>query len=240
VSTKRRLELLPELLPKPERSSHAASGPSTVRSRTLARLSVLAALTATASACGGKGAYGVVDPLPSPAGGTGGGSGTGGSGGAYGVVDPLPQPYMMVPKPITFPCLAGTTLTASAVYVNEPDGPLDAGSSAPDGDAGPLPDGGSTRPASRDAGPRIASSLIRVDLLTEPGVTLGDVRETTAELEVLEQTGTAGRTTLLVRVTGSNSASFVLTAACESEQKSVGVLLLLDPDGVRVSISGGG
>jgi hypothetical protein len=70
MTGKRRLQLLPEVLPKPERGPSDPGGPSPVRARALARLSVLAAL-ATASGCGkagdGDGGYGVVDPLPSPA-----------------------------------------------------------------------------------------------------------------------------------------------------------------------------
>src|SRR6185436_8554557 len=110
---KRRLQLLPEVLPKPQ----LASGPSSVRSRALARLGVLAALGAAQANCGGDAAYGVVDPLPRPGGEGGsrndvpptlGGSGGGGGSGAYGVVDPLPTPAS---------CFSGTVLAASASYV---------------------------------------------------------------------------------------------------------------------------
>jgi hypothetical protein len=73
MTGKRRLQLLPEVLPKPERGPSEPGEASPVRARALARLSVLAALAATASGCGnagdgdGDGGYGVVDPLPSPA-----------------------------------------------------------------------------------------------------------------------------------------------------------------------------
>ncbi len=64
MSTKRRLSVLPEVLPAPQRS-----GESSVRERTLQRMKVLAALGAAtiAASCGTQqGGYGVVDPMPSP------------------------------------------------------------------------------------------------------------------------------------------------------------------------------
>jgi hypothetical protein len=140
MTTKRRLQLLPEVLPKPERSG----GPSTVRARTLARLGVLAALTATA--CGGKG-DGVVDPLPSPTGGGGGNAGRGGLGGGgmggspYGVVDPLPPPATS--------CEMNGLLGASASYL--PDPAVDAGASE-------FSDAGA---AARDAGVDAGSGPLR-------------------------------------------------------------------------------
>ena len=64
TTKRRRLSLLPELLPKPQ---VVEPGFSSVRNRTIARLKVLAALGAAgvAASCGDT-AYGVVDPLPHP------------------------------------------------------------------------------------------------------------------------------------------------------------------------------
>lgn len=91
---KRRLQLMPEVLPAPNKTATSA-----VRERTMARLRVLAAVgTGIAAACGGSTA------TPSGGGGSSGGSsGNGPDGGlpdankpdsdpGYGVVDPLPPP----------------------------------------------------------------------------------------------------------------------------------------------------
>lgn len=116
MSTKRRLTLMPEILPTPQ-----IAGPgngmcaSSVRNRTLARLKVLAALGAAglAASCGRT-----LDDN--------GGTNGGGDGGlpdgqreagedAYGVVDPLPRPS----------CFQSALPTATGTYV------------LADGDAGP-------------------------------------------------------------------------------------------------------
>src|SRR5262245_28501704 len=95
MNTRKRLALLPEVLPTPQRAD-SKTGASSVRSRRMVRLKVLAALSAVgiAGACGGK-ADG--DDMG------GGGGGSRPDGGlppdagrgqpdAYGVVDPLPPP----------------------------------------------------------------------------------------------------------------------------------------------------
>jgi hypothetical protein len=74
---KKRLEMLPELLPKPQR----IAGRPDPRARTLARMRALAAFSAASlvAACGGEKATndGKKDGGPDP----------------YGVVDPLPRPH---------------------------------------------------------------------------------------------------------------------------------------------------
>jgi hypothetical protein len=115
MSTKRRLTLMPEILPTPQTAS---LGTSTVRSRTLARLKVLAAVGAAglAASCG---------RTLDDGGGTNGGSDGGLADGpreagedAYGVVDPLPRPS----------CFESALPTAKGAYVlADADGGADAG-----------------------------------------------------------------------------------------------------------------
>jgi hypothetical protein len=122
MSTKRRLTLMPEILPTPQiASAGAGAGASSVRNRTLARLKILAALGAAglAASCGRT-----LDD--------GGGTNGGGDGGlpdgpreagedAYGVVDPLPRPS----------CFQSALPTATGSYVNDAG---DAGPEAGNGD----------------------------------------------------------------------------------------------------------
>ena len=122
MSTKRRLTLMPEILPTPQIAGPGnGMGTSSVRNRTLARLKVLAALGAAglAASCGRT-----IDDN--------GGTNGGGDGGlpdgpreagedAYGVVDPLPRPS----------CFQSALPTATGTYV-QPD--ADAGPEAGAGD----------------------------------------------------------------------------------------------------------
>jgi hypothetical protein len=113
---KRRLQLMPEVLPAPNRTATSA-----VRERTMARLRVLAAVGAgIAAACGGATRTGSET-------GDGNGNGGGPDGGlpdgnrpdsdpGYGVVDPLPAPA----------CFDyATPPTATAKFVNAEDVGLD-------------------------------------------------------------------------------------------------------------------
>ena len=235
MTIKRRLELLPEILPKPERAPQA---PSPVRARTLARLSVLAALTA--AACGGKeGAYGVVDPLPSPTGGSGGDGGNGGGGGlggaaglgggggfagtAYGVVDPLPRPCSAIPIiPQAFAIFAHEFDTAAA----------DAGSSLAEADAG---DAGA-RPAALDAGAVGPGRGVRLQLVGNNLTSFGAPVPVGSGLEVLSQDGDLGTTILELRIT-ADSAEFDISTSCGAEQGRVRVQIVLGATDIAVSIA---
>lgn len=112
---KKRLQMMPEVLPAP---SVVTTG--SVRRRTLARLRVLAALGAAgiAASCNGKVEGGGGDPSLPDAGGVDGGED------AYGVVDPLPPPTCFIGYP---------TATAHFTTESEID---DAGVSDAGADAG--------------------------------------------------------------------------------------------------------
>lgn len=128
---KRRLQLMPEVLPAPNKTATSA-----VRERTMARLRVLAAVgTSIAAACGGSTAS---SGSGSSSGGGGGSSGGGGPDGGlpdankpdsdpgYGVVDPLPPPA----------CFDyATPPTATAKFVTRDEIHVDAGP-PPGGDDG--------------------------------------------------------------------------------------------------------
>ncbi len=105
---KRRLQMLPEVLPTPTRAQPNTS----VRSRALTRLGVLAALGAAsvANACGGTSSNGGENGLPNDGGPP--------DGDPYGVVDPLPPPACFK---------EADALSAEARYVDLTDGGDDAG-----------------------------------------------------------------------------------------------------------------
>ncbi|CAN5735359.1 hypothetical protein BH11MYX4_BH11MYX4_24570 [soil metagenome] len=114
MSTKRRLTLMPEILPTPQIAAGAASS---VRNRTLARLKVLAAVGAAglAASCGRT-----LDDS-----GIGGDSGLPDGGreageDAYGVVDPLPPPS----------CFRNALPVAAVKYITDADAGDDAGADA--------------------------------------------------------------------------------------------------------------
>ncbi|MEO8183517.1 MAG: hypothetical protein ABI895_32185 [Deltaproteobacteria bacterium] len=235
MTIKRRLQLLPEVLPKPQ----VASGPSSVRSRALARLSVLAALSAAQASCGGDAAYGVVDPLARPGGEGGsrndlpptlGGSGGGGGAGAYGVVDPLPPPAS---------CFSGTVLAASASYVGGAAA-TDAGAAngAASGDAG-IEDGGRPRAPENEGGanPITRTSEVQVDLDTAPQVNLGPALPLTPGIQLVQQTSSSGHTTLLFSIPEATEAEVVLPALCGGQQVNLRMQLLLYESGISVSVS---
>jgi len=231
MTEKKKLRMLPEVLPKPTR----VAGPSNVRARALARLSVLAALGAVSSGCGGKGSeegpYGVVDPLPFPTGGSGGRGVTNpsppvGSAGAYGVVDPLPQPAV---------CFEGG-LQVSADYVRA-DG-LDAGAppfAAPDGSAradASAPDATAADAGSSDAGGGYLP--IALTVLSPPN-NIGRAVSLTPGVQIVSQVGSgAGQAlTLLIQVpSGTLVARIELPVVCGNRADRYRIELVLQADSV--------
>lgn len=211
MSSKRRLEVLPEMLPKPERL--LSSTPS-VRSRTLARLKVLAAVSAAgvAASCSGKTVDGSSsgsssgDPFD---GGGGKESGTGQDG--YCVVDPLPNPS----------CFQYQTPTASASYVTEDD--LDGGVEGGDGgivDAG--------------AGARLVEVILG---FTQKGVALGSVTSSSGvTLQEGATTSTGARVVLRVPA-GLTTAEARLQVSCAQGPTALNLSLKLDPSTVSITVS---
>lgn len=126
-SKKRRLQMLPEVLPTPTRVQPNTS----VRSRALTRLGILAALGAAgvANACGGTSSNGSNGDAGLP------NDGGPPDGDPYGVVDPLPSPACFKDA---------AALSAEARYIRPTDGGADAG----ENDAGDAGDAG----AEADAG----------------------------------------------------------------------------------------
>jgi hypothetical protein len=118
MSTKRRLSLLPEVLPAPQRSEK-----SSARQRTLQRMKVLAALGA-ASIAAGCGKVTGDDTTSRPADG-----GLDGGEDAYGVVDPIPRPscFDTSPRPTVSAAYVTPAGDAGADAETEPDGGVDAG-----------------------------------------------------------------------------------------------------------------
>jgi hypothetical protein len=235
MTEKKKLRMLPEVLPRPT----SVAGPSDVRARALARLSVLAAMAAASSGCGGKGGeggpYGVVDPLPYPTGGSGGRGVTNpppqvGTGGAYGVVDPLPQPAV---------CFEGG-LQVGAEIVSS-DG-VDAGApafAAPDAAAADasVPDA-----AAADAGPGAGSGNVEIELTVlspvYPG-TVGRADSLTPGVQIVSQSeGGAGQAhTLLILVPASTRlASIELPIVCGNRADRYRVDLVLQTNSVQVTV----
>jgi hypothetical protein len=237
MTEKKKLRMLPEVLPRPT----SVAGPSNVRARALARLSVLAAMAAASSGCGGKGGeggeggpYGVVDPLPYP---TGGGRDRNdplppvGTGGADDRVDPPRQPAV---------CFDGGLLVG-AEYVSS-DG-LDAGApafAAPDAAAvdASVPDA-----AAADAGPPGAGSgNVQIELTVfspvYPG-TVGRADSLTPGVQIVSQSeGGAGQAhTLLILVpAGTRFASIELPIVCGNRADRYRVDLVLQTSSVQVTV----
>ncbi|AKV00372.1 hypothetical protein AKJ09_07035 [Labilithrix luteola] len=207
MNTKKRLALLPEVLPAPQKVTTVSSS---VRNRAMARLKVLAALSAVgvAAACGGK----------SEGTGSGGGSGgvdgglpnDGGDNGpdAYGVVDPLPEPA----------CFPSAQLEATAHYLD----PSDAGAF----DAGAW-----------DAGAR---RIVVVEVVwNQSGVVLGEPYSSYG-IELLEASSSATGATLVVSVPppgGPPQVSTFLSLSCYRGPSGVSIALTLSDSDVQVTVT---
>lgn len=215
MSTKRRLGLLPEVLPAPQTMPHTTTGSaSSVRSRTMARLKVLAALGAVgiAAACGGKttededGIGGGKTGLP-PDGGPG-------QEDAYGVVDPLPPPAC-------FPWYEPPTATARYIADMNGDGGVEAGAF----DAGSF-DGGN--------GARIVEVLFSWTL---QDVVLGSTQSKDG-VTVLESETTNDGARLVLGVALEVPATIDLyqQISCSSGPSRLDIVLNLQADAVVVGV----
>lgn len=209
MTTKRRLELMPEVLPAPIKVDTNPGAVSPVRARTMQRLRALAAVGASiAAACGG-GTTGASSSGGTSGGGTSGGGPDGGLPDAtkpdaepgYGVVDPLPPPacfeYANPPK-----------ATISLVTVE------DAGV-----DASADPDAGDK--------PRYARLLVT---WPQKDVAVGDItQEDDSTTAIVESNPTAGNVEIVLRQpgnTGPMQARLAIKTSCAK-----------GPTTVRVSIS---
>lgn len=212
---KKRLRMMPEVLPAPQKNTHA--GPS-VRERTLARLKLLTALSAAtftgvgAACSGGTGA--------GPGGGDGGDAGNDGPSreecDPYCVVDPLPPPTC-------FDKSEGVRqqLTATATY-----GTGDAGADAGD-DAGE---------AGVDAGDAATPSGYPFELLVTfetpiGGLVLGESKVQSGTMDI--DAATLSMTTIRVvgRVPSKNQqATLRIQLSCAKGPTSVTVQLDFNED----------
>jgi len=239
MTKRRRLDLLPEILPKPT----TVAGPSSVRARALARLSVLAALQAASSGCGGsssseEGPYGVVDPLPWPSGGTRERDrtpSTTGTGNASGVMDPFPDREA---------CYTLGIPEASARYVDDAvTGGRDAGTTAVD--AG-LSDAGQSDASPSDAGSERADagSARRVEvhlelLFLSPPTALGQAVPRTAGVTVVAASVAGLRATLVLSIPAASAVRLDLPVVCQRQSYEFRIELELQPSSVDVRVTSG-
>jgi hypothetical protein len=217
--TQRRLELLPEVLPKPQ----TAGGASSVRARALARLSVLAALSAAHAGCPEGGAYGVVDPLPPPA--------------CFDLG--LPE------------ATARYVSGADAGEALPDDGAAGDGRVAPAasdaGDAGDAPDAGgpsadAAAPGSDASAPDTVRSSreIRVDLdfADAQAASFASAAPLRGNVRVLEQSISGTRVTLLLVAPAGEAVAVALSSTCQgTETPLLNLDLRLSPNGVEVRVS---
>ncbi len=211
MSTKRKLEMMPEVLPAPVKRSGEASS---VRSRTLARLKVLAALSATgiAASCGGKsdddGTSSGGPMLPD------GGYRT--DGDPYGVVDPLPPPS----------CFSDVRAKVSAAYVAGPD-VLDAGvldAAALDGGASDAGDAGG------------ADRYVRLDIdFNQEQVVISDVRS--GEIVLVSQSVSDRGGSFVFRVPfGTTRATVTFRTSCVAGMANDTVTMNFQADRVAANV----
>lgn len=210
MSSRRRLQVLPEMLPKPERRSALTS---TVRSRTLARLKVLAAVSAAgvAASCSGK----TVNSSGSSSGTSGDPFLDSGRDGpdtdGYCVVDPLPNPS----------CFQYQTPSATASYVTEDE--LDGGTEGGDGG---IVDAGN--------GARLVEVLLG---FKQSGVVIGSLTSSDG-VTLAEGTTTSSGARIVLRVpAGLTNAQARLQVSCPPGPSALNIDLNLAASTVTVTVS---